>query len=185
MYSLESLWIEQVRTNRDSPALDKLVKKYHPMIDNLAKHYYIVGFDREDWYQEAFITCYETCQIFDGTSGSRFGSFFKMKFERRVIDLIRRENASKRKINGMTEPLEVHPNQQPIDGHRYLIEVKDQVEILTKSMSKLELTAMQFILGKITMEQACKKESCTPKKIQNAIYRLKYLILKRDDTDLS
>ena len=66
MYSLESLWIEQVRTNRDSPALDKLVKKYHPMIDNLAKHYYIVGFDREDWYQEAFIICYETCQIFDG-----------------------------------------------------------------------------------------------------------------------
>lgn len=186
MYSqMEPLWIERIRTIGDSPALGKLVEQYHPMIDNLARHYYIVGFDRDDWYQEAFITCFETCRIFDGASGSKFGSFFKMRFERRIIDLVRRENASKRKINGMTEPLEVHPNQQPVDGHNYLVEEKDKIESIAEKLSALELTALQFIFGKITMDQACTKESCTPQKIKSAIYRIKYLITKCDDLALS
>jgi Sigma-70 region 2. len=97
MVTKESLWIRLVKENDDSHALEKLVKRYRPMIDNMYLQYYIVGYDRNDWYQEAFLVCYQTCVLYDGQAGSKFGSFFKMKFKNHVIDIIRRENAVKRR----------------------------------------------------------------------------------------
>jgi hypothetical protein len=52
MVTKESLWIRLVKENDDSHALEKLVKRYRPMIDNMYLQYYIVGYDRNDWYQE-------------------------------------------------------------------------------------------------------------------------------------
>ncbi|GAB5057136.1 hypothetical protein COSHB9_15240 [Companilactobacillus alimentarius] len=63
MINNEVLWIELVKEKNDSTALNNLVKRYRPMIDNMYIQYFIDGYDRKDWYQEAFIVCYNTCKF--------------------------------------------------------------------------------------------------------------------------
>lgn len=174
MHSDETLWIDQIRTNNDSFALSKLIEKYRPMIDNMCNKYYIVGFDHSDWYQEAFFICYQTCKIFDGSTGSKFGSFFKLRFRNRAIDLIRRENANKRKVNTLAKLLEESDQDQlTTPSHRRLVELSEHIEQVTSTMGQDELVAMQFIFGKITLKKACDDINCDEKRFQEIVFSCK------------
>lgn len=183
---MEALWIERVRDNEDSMALDELVKRYQPMIENMQSQYFVTGFDRDDWYQEALIVCYQTCKLFDGTTGSKFGSFYKMKFKHRMIDLIRRENAAKRKINSLTEPLEVSDQTQlTIPSHKLLVELSDHIERVASEMNQMELVGLKFVLGHLSIEEACRQAKCDSKKMRRIITNCKKKLWGFDDLELS
>lgn len=185
-YEDELLLVEEVKRNDDSEALAKLVEKYHPMIDNLASEYFITSFDRDDWYQEAFITCFDACKIFDGSTGSKFGSFFKMKFKHHVIDLIRYENATKRKVNGMTESLdEVDQSTMVSLSQKNMIEFVEQVRKAAGKMNHSELVALRFTFGNLNLDEACKQAKCSDKSLRSAASKCKKKIQKANEKDLS
>ncbi|APU70859.1 RNA polymerase sigma factor SigI [Companilactobacillus crustorum] len=183
MYNEKELsLIEKVRDDEDSVALDKLVQRYRPMIDNMYSRYYITSFERNDWYQEALLVCYQTCKLFDGTSGSRFGSFYKMKFKHRVIDIIRRENSLKRKVNSLTEPFESSDVKGlVIPCHKELVEFKEYFKYVSTKMNLRELIAVQYILGHISIEEACQNADCSKKSMRQAVYNCHQKIKKFDN----
>lgn len=179
----ENQWIELIREKDDSIALDRLVRRYRPMIDNMYIKYFIDGYDRNDWYQEAFLVCYQTCKLFDGNSASKFGSFFKLKFQNHIIDIIRRENAIKRKANQGTESYDKLLDKGKFDDKvaedNDSIDVSNQLEKIITKMSGIELVAFQFLLGKVSLHEACTEARCDIKQIVQAANRCKKKI-KRD-----
>lgn len=183
--NIENRLISLVRENGDSEALQKLIRKYQPMIDNMFKMYWISGYDRNDWYQESYIVCYETCLKFDDSQGSKFANFFKMRFNNHIISLIRAQSAVKRQANNevcsFEEILAVDNNlldflHKPTPKMTDLI---DNFEILIKELSDMELAAFQVIMGQITVEQACEKLSCSDRQLLRASSRCKTKIKKK------
>ncbi|HIY92105.1 sigma-70 family RNA polymerase sigma factor [Companilactobacillus sp. HBUAS56275] len=173
----ENQWIELIKEHDDSIALDRLVRRYRPMIDNMYTSYFIEGYDRNDWYQEAFLVCYQTCKLFDGNSGSKFGSFFKLKFQNHIIDIIRRENAVKRKANHGTESYDELLDNGKFDDkiaeNNDCVDMTNELEKIMTRMSNIELVAFQFLLGKLSMYDACLKARCNMKQIIQATNRCK------------
>lgn len=173
----ENQWITLIKEQDDSQALDRLVRRYRPMIDNMYIKYFIDGYDRNDWYQEAFLVCYQTCKLFDSNSGSKFGSFFKLKFQNHIIDIIRRENAYKRKANQGTESYDKLLVSGKLDDQIIenddCVDISNQLEKIIAKMNCIELVAFQFLLGKISMHNACTEAKCDMKQIVQAINRCK------------
>lgn len=172
----ETLLIQNVRDNKDSESLLKLVRKYSPMILNMKSQYYVQGYDNYDWFQDALLVCYQTCQVFDGNSGSKFGSFFKLKFKNHIIDCIRRENAFKRKANINTKPLgetsmEDRQDRGAVSNCGHII-LENGLQDIVQDFTDLELTAFQFFIGKITKKEACEQANCDIQKINSASYRI-------------
>ncbi|AUI72682.1 hypothetical protein COSHB9_15250 [Companilactobacillus alimentarius] len=117
-------------------------------------------------------------QVYNGKNGSKFGSFFKLKFQNHIIDIIRRENAIKRKANHCPESYDNLAsngklNDRIVDDSEDAVDISNQFEKIMAKMSCLELIAFQFLLGKITKEDACESAKCDMKQILRAVRRCK------------
>ena len=186
----EQLWIECVKENNDSSALVNLVEKYQPMVNNLRSQFFINNYEANDWYQDALLVCYQTCLIFDGNSGSKFGSFFKLRFKNYIVDCIRRDNAHKRRANIGTKPLESVPLAEQADvgaiNDSSRIIIQKQLQEVLVEFSELELLAFQYLIGKLSKEDLQKQTKYDMKKIDSAIYRAQAKLHKgKSSTDLS
>ncbi|WP_125761723.1 hypothetical protein [Companilactobacillus hulinensis] len=181
MNSFEIELIRLVKEKNDT-ALESLVDRYRPMIDNLYFQYKIGLYDRNDWYQEALMVCYATCLIFDGASGSKFGSFFKLKFKNHIIDIVRRENTFKRQANQFAcsyEKIIADDNSTEfIQNYVHLLDTSSYLEEAISDLSKLELVALQFLLGELKLQIACDIGGCNSKQLNRAANRCRMKIMQ-------
>ncbi|WP_164509443.1 sigma-70 family RNA polymerase sigma factor [Companilactobacillus jidongensis] len=182
MNNLELALIKLVKEDANSIALESLVERYRPMIDNMYFQYKIGLYDQNDWYQEALIVCYATCKIFDGASGSKFGSFFKLKFKNHIIDIVRRENTVKRQANQLACSYEqVIIDESPnefIKNYVHLLDTSSYLEQAVEDLSKLELIALQFLLGELKIHIACELAMCDTRQLHRAANRCRLKIME-------
>lgn len=106
-------WIAQVKNNNSSQALKNIFLKYQPLVEKYGQLYHIPLFERDDWYQEAWLVCYQTCLIFNGHQGSKFGSFFKLRLQHRAANLLREQLAVKRQSNFKAVSMEFLAENDP------------------------------------------------------------------------
>lgn len=182
-----------VKQQNDSHALYQLITKYRPMIDNMYKMYWLNGYDQNDWYQESYIVCYETCCNYNGDLGSRFANFFKMRFSNHIISLIRSQQTAKRQINAEASSFEeLLSNGDVIIDYLHepaprSMDLLFEIESMIEGLSNLELAAFLVILGDRTMEEACKMHKISEKQLIRAASRCKAKIMKnlhhKDDDD--
>lgn len=177
--------ITRVRDYNDSDALQQLVRKYQPMVDRMFKMYWLNGYDRNDWYQESYIVCYETCQRFDGSHGSRFANFFKMRFNNHIISLIRAQRAVKRQANNGACSYEdlVASGDSVLDFFKLpapsVVDLVTHFEILIEDLSDLELAAFRIILGDLTDEEVYQIHGCDEQQLMRASSRCKAKLRKK------
>lgn len=149
------IWIAEVKENNSSAALKHLFVKYRPLVEKYGRLYNIPLFEPEDWYQEAWLVCYQTCLIFDGHQGSKFGSFFKLRLQYRAANLLREQLAVKRQTNLKATSLEQLRERDPEFNCclRQNVSANDSNVILfdyqyyLHSLSALELCALKIWLG--------------------------------------
>lgn len=183
--SVEKDLIVRVKNHNDSDALQLLIQKYQPMIDNMHNMYWLNGYDKSDWYQESYIVCYETCQKFDGTQGSRFANFFKMRFNNHIVSLIRAQRAAKRAVNvEACSYEELLLNSESILEFLHkpaprTMDLINHLEMLIEDLSDLELAAFQVILGDLSMQDVCERLNCTDQQLIRAASRCKTKISRR------
>lgn len=177
--------IREVRYNNSSEALKKLFNKYLPMIDNIVNHYYIRSFDRDDWHQEAYIVCHETCFKYTDELGSKFGNFYKMRFNNHVKSLLRKELAIKRRIDKEAASFEQDIiadsfSGQFVGGNKVskTIDVNIDFDSYLESLTEIEVEAFKMLLGSVSFETACKNQKCTPQQMKNAMMRCKKKLLE-------
>ncbi|WP_172188987.1 sigma-70 family RNA polymerase sigma factor [Lentilactobacillus kribbianus] len=100
----------QLVAEGDSLALKQLFLMYQPVVNSLRSQFFIIGFDKDDWYQEARLVLFHSAQRFNPTKQVTFGSFYKRNLRNRIIDLIRATQAQKRAPKEAIASLEAHPD---------------------------------------------------------------------------
>lgn len=145
--------------HKDGIVLQKLVDRYYPMVKRTQRRYYLRDFDRQDWKQEALITCYEAVVLYTHEKG-RFGSYFKRRFENHIRTLLRFNLAKRRRP--YTESLSLEALQERA---HYLLSYSGKEEMMTipsaevgriflANLSKVELIAFLTVVGKYHFEDA-------------------------------
>ncbi|MGR3741365.1 hypothetical protein [Companilactobacillus sp. DQM5] len=146
--------VNLVKYQNSSEALKKLFNKFLPITEGIISMYYIRNFDRNDWIQEAYIVCHETCFRFNGEQGSKFGNFYKMRLANHAKSLLRRELALKRKINKEASSFETSIIEDSFEGgfvganHTviYNHEIFDLDDFMG-GLTKIETEVFKMLLG--------------------------------------
>ncbi|WP_367295301.1 sigma factor [Levilactobacillus yonginensis] len=136
----------------DSPALHILFERYRPVLKKLQQRYFIVGFDQDDWDQEARVVFCRSIKRFDATKAPNFGAFYRLNLRHRVFDLIRRSKALKRQQSRKVISLEANSDYfaDTLEDSRWAVreqlEVQDAVQRVQESLSGVEHTVFNGLL---------------------------------------
>lgn len=167
--------IEEVK-NKSDDALEELIRRYTPLINNVKKRYYLRHFDYEDWDQEAMLICYESCCVYDSDRGVNFGGLFKVNLINHARSLLRSEMSKKRCANMQAVSYEVVNNSGTINEKITELNnepVSDIYQNFLKNLSRVELFSMYVFLGLMSKEHACKMAQCSEYQISQAKARCK------------
>ncbi|WP_125711103.1 sigma-70 family RNA polymerase sigma factor [Lacticaseibacillus porcinae] len=83
----------------DSDAFERLFQQYQPLLLHMFERYHLIGFDRDDWLQEARTAMLRAIINFNGDAGSKFGSYFRLVARSQLNGLIRVNLSLKRAID--------------------------------------------------------------------------------------
>ncbi|WP_461219305.1 sigma-70 family RNA polymerase sigma factor [Lapidilactobacillus salsurivasis] len=175
--------ITAVQQTGDSQALEALVAKYQPMIQNASHQYYLRFFGPDEWQQEARIVCYQTCLLFCTQHDCQFGAFFKLRFHNHMRSLVRRELALKRRadVESISYDSKLSEESLPYDwqGQGVFPEIIfwDFAHYLD-TLSYFELQAFRVAVHEAEADATCQRLGCTPQQLERGIERCR-IKLKR------
>jgi RNA polymerase sporulation-specific sigma factor len=84
------------RAPDDSDAFVEVFRLYKPIALGLMRQYNLRGMAREDWLQEAQLALWRAVRMYDASSGSQFGSYYKMILRSHFSSVVRHGLAKKR-----------------------------------------------------------------------------------------
>lgn len=164
----------------DSEAITILIQKYRPLIFNMMNRYQIHLYDLDDWLQEARLECYLTAQKFDPSTGSKFGSFYKLRLQNRMITKIRKQMAQKRNKNGRPYSLDnilVSKNESLPDSLKTGACISEclgvDLQAYIETLSFVEIQALMVNLGQKTSEQVQSLNNIHEHTLKNAQQRVR------------
>lgn len=96
MSSNKTLKLIKLTADKDEEAFKELFKKYYPIVRKCRREYYINGYDKEDFDQEARLVLYRSACRFETARKTSFGTFYSHNLRNQLFDLIRKTNAKKR-----------------------------------------------------------------------------------------
>jgi RNA polymerase sporulation-specific sigma factor len=102
----------------DSDAFEALFRQYQPMLNKMIAHYHLSGFDRDDWLQESRAALLRAILTFNGETGSKFGSYFRLVVHSQLNGLVRLNLALKRTIDQKVILLPKAPETQVHESSR-------------------------------------------------------------------
>ena len=166
----------------DSTALDRLIKKYTPMVRKIISGYNLPGNEREDLLQEGLIGLYGAVLAFDETqskgqgqeSAAGFAFFAKLCVTRRI------NTAAKAAVRGKHAPLSAY---EPISPHIKDREQtpeeafldKEALEALSErinaKLSAAEKRALSLRLAGMTSDEIAARMGCSRRSVDNALFR--------------
>lgn len=160
-----------------------LFKRYHPLVTNLTKEYYLKSYEKEDLWQEARMIFHKTIQTYDKDKGHTFGNFYKLNFKHHVFSLIRKDMAKKRRIEKIAESLDsmIEKGMSPqyiMNGKEGLsaldiLQVKEKLAGYHLTLSKLEQQVFSLYLKNKEVDEIAKQLDCDSLQIKNALDRCK------------
>lgn len=84
------------RAPGDSDAFAEVFSLYKPIALGLMRQYNLRGMAHEDWLQEAQVALWRAVRMYDASSGSQFGSYYKMILRSHFSSVVRHGLAKKR-----------------------------------------------------------------------------------------
>lgn len=136
----------------DEDCLIELFKKYQPLVLSLKKKFFIKDFEHDDWIQEALISFYESVRDFDLERKVTLGLFFKINFQRNIMNHLRKQKALKRTADRQSGSLEEmaengYSTSKIIVSFEKDIEICETLESYLENLSRLEQEALFDVLG--------------------------------------
>ncbi|MCH4172125.1 MAG: sigma-70 family RNA polymerase sigma factor [Lactobacillus sp.] len=163
-----------------SDALERLVNKYRPLIFNIINRYHLHLYDPDDWMQEARLECLLTCRKFDPTAGSRFGSFYKLRFQNHIHSKLRKQFAKKRQTDFHCTPLEKLTSKDQELRQKGLVFLSRNPAVVLADfrafcagLSPVESQALLYIMGQKTPSEIWKSHRINLMSLKNAQQRVR------------
>lgn len=176
---------ELIRMIRDGDGypFQILFSRYHPLVTNLTKEYYLKSYEKEDLWQEARMVFHKTIQTYDKAKGHTFGNFYKLNFKHHIFSLIRKDMAKKRRIEKIVESLDgmLEKGMSPhyiMNGKEGLsaldiLQVKEKLAGYHHTLSNLEQQVFSLYLKNKEIDEIAKQLKCDSLQIKNALDRCK------------
>lgn len=172
-----------------SESFAEVFEMYVPIVLKQRNAYYLKGYDLDDWLQEGRMVCYASMQTFNLTQDITFGLFFKINFKRRVITLLRHQEAKKRQIDRHTESLDAQVERLGDNFSEYnedsragtsiqYIFVRDKLEDFSEQLSKFENQIYEYLLDEKSFEEIAELMDVPETKVKAGYNRLKMKIKK-------
>lgn len=174
--------IKMIR-NGDSSHFEELFHRYLPLVKNMVRDFYVQGFERDDFIQEARIVLNKTVLFFNAKRGHTFGNYFKLNLTNHFNSLVRKDMAKKRRIGRMSESLEglLENGFSPRYIENYeggmtfenALEVKECIPQYVESLSKFECQVLVCHLHQKDKEEIAAELNCDTIQVTNALDRCK------------
>lgn len=173
----DTVLLERLSHNLDSPDLLDLFERYRPVLQRLQKQYFIPGFEQSDWEQEALLVMYHTVQIFETDRLRSFGAFYRLQLAHRVFDLIRQSQALKRQMTRTAISIETEAayiSDTVPDQHwllREQLEAKEAVYEVLPRLSGIEHAVFSGILKGDSLQKICQQNQLSFHQARSASHR--------------
>ncbi len=173
----------------DSKSLESLFAEFKPLVNQIARTYFLNDRDQTDLMQEGMIGLYKAFLNFDITTQNSFYTYAKVCISRQILSAVRsslnQKNAPlsncislySQTLNeeGETEEIIDFPSQDLTPEQVYEInekekELKSQIK---KTLSTFELTVLNLYLQGKSYKEISNKLDKNEKSIDNAIVRIK------------
>ncbi|MDT2815631.1 sigma-70 family RNA polymerase sigma factor [Vagococcus carniphilus] len=173
-----------------SDAFEELFQKYVPIVLKQKSAYYLRDYDLDDWLQEGRIVCFQSLQRYNIEQDVTFGLFFKINFKRRVVTLLRHQEAQKRQIYRYTESLESQVDQlgehfsKCVEDYRAgtsieYIFIRESLEDFSEQLSKFEIKVYIYLLLGEGLESIASILDVSVRKVTNGYSRLRKKVIEQ------
>lgn len=172
-----------VKNSNCSRSLAKLYTRYRYLILKEASRYIYVGiFDRDDFFQEALIVCYESCLIYDPTYKLSFARFYRLRLQNHFVSIYRKYRTLKRGdgyVHNSYENLVLDETSSLMKLHYFsLAPVDFDLEQFFLNLSWLEIQSMEWIIGSMTYQEFNEKTHLTEDQLRHVLYRCRKKLLR-------
>ncbi len=91
----DEVLVEQV-VNGDSESFETLYERYKPLVNSIARKYFLVGADTDDLIQEGTMGLYRACMDFNkNQTVASFKTFAALCIRRRILTAVQKANRNK------------------------------------------------------------------------------------------
>lgn len=181
--------IEKFKTGDDF-ALEELLKQNKPLINQIARKYFLIGAEVDDLIQEGMIGLYRAIITFDVSKDVHFKSYARVCIERAVFNAIKSANSKKNLPLNQSVSLSLQDNNDNDDDEDIVAYVtwddSDPESILinrenyaklfdkaTQNLSVFEKNVLKLYLDGLTYTEIAEKLDKSAKSVDNGLTRIK------------
>ena len=185
----------------DGEAVSHLLEKYKGSVRALARPLFLMDGDEDDLLQEGMIGLFKAIQTFDRDKGASFETYARLCISRQLYSAIEKSNRKKNIPlnsyisiyseeylheegdfgNGMFSEQTASVWEENPEDIVIQRESRDNVlDILYEKLSNMEKKVLKLFLQGLTYQEIAKRLQYPPKKIDNALQRIKMKMQKID-----
>lgn len=175
--------------NGDENAIEKLLSSFKPLVNKIARSYFLTGGDIEDLVQEGMIGLYKAIKTFKKGKTASFMTYAGTCIKNQIQSAVRVASSEKNMVLSTALPIErndsfddeeeeieiVLPSPLPKPDEK--IENKENFENITKqivkSLSQLELKILISYLKGYNYSEIAQQNNISKKSVDNALSRIK------------
>ncbi len=170
--------------NKDEIALESLMERYKPMINSIARSYFLTSGDIDDLIQEGMIGVFKAITSFNGKSSFKAYAYTCIKTN--IITAIKKSNRNKNKplnnyislsgTDGNDEDKNLLVCDKNFDPERKVIEMESHDELretIKQKLSQFEYKILLYYLQGFSYSDISERTGKKEKSIDNAIQRIR------------
>lgn len=175
----------------DEAASIELIRRYRGLVRGRARHYFLVGADRDDVTQEGMVGLCKAIRDYDPTREASFRSFAELCVTRQILSAVK--TSTRRKHTPLNEYISLNsPTPDSDGGERVLADIVaarelcDPAEIVIDAwrtdtlrsgvldtLSPFERRVLSLYVAGLSYQRMSEMLSRHPKAIDNALQRIK------------
>ena len=175
--------------NGDENAIEKLLSNYKPLVNKIARSYFLTGGDIEDLVQEGMIGLYKAIKTFKKGKTASFMTYAGTCVKNQIQTAVRIASSEKNMILSTAVPIDSKTNfddeeeeieivlPSPLPKPDEKVENKENFAQITKkivkALSPLELKILIFYLKGFSYSEIAQQNNISKKSVDNALSRIK------------
>jgi len=161
-------------SQKDDDALESLVRKYHPLIENRLKRFNIKSCNHDDFYQECLMALYNAIKKFRDDKNGIFNLYLDNAIQNAIKRIINKEKGFFYNVS-LVDDLEYISDE---NNNLHIYEIKEPIYGMFSNFEKV--VYKKFYEENLSAKTISNLMICEEKKIYNALGRIKTKLLKND-----
>jgi len=183
-------FVEAAQRYNSQTATEYLLAKYHTLVENKARLYYLAGADHEDIVQEGMIGLYKAIRDFRADRQISFRAFAELCITRQIFTAIKASTRQKHiPLNSyislqasvydaesdrtLMDLLEEPSANDPVDSVITQQFAEDFRRVMREELSDLELALLHGYIRGLSFQEIADELNVHYKTVDNGIYRVK------------